>query len=201
MYQNHVPVIRDASIASPHDLLGLGAFVLLTIRQPLRRVPRALADVRRHGRQSRWLFGHKVRGFAYLAEHKVSLFAEASAAIDTKDAERALWAFVDVPNLGLVKAGFVAQCLGLSVGCLDTHNLERFGLDAESLRCRKEWSRARKARAIANYLDLCGRFGGAEYLWDSWCAYVADRQLDLFAGIDADSISELHVTAIRQWRN
>lgn len=197
MYANHVPVIRDWALSSPHRFLGLGAFVLLTIRQPLRTVPGALRDVSRQGRESRWLFSAKRTGFQYLEQHATALLDEARACVAANDPERALASFAAVPSLGLAKAGFLAQCIGLPAGCLDSHNIARFGLSAGALRLPKTLTRASQAKRITSYLRLCDELGGAAGLWDSWCNYVADRQPSHYAGPFA--VSQIHVTATQQW--
>lgn len=158
-------------------------------------------DVARHGHDSAWLFGHKRTGFRYLAQHQSALLAEAQACVNACDPERAVTAFAAVPCLGLAKAGFLAQCLGLPVGCLDTHNIARFGLGRSDVRLEKTLSKASQAKRIAAYVRLCDDFGGAEDLWDSWCSYVAGRQLDLFEYADPFTVSEIHVTATQQWHS
>ena len=40
---------------------------------------------------------------------------------------------MQVPGLGIAKAAFVLQCLGVETACLDTHNLQRLGLEGDCL--------------------------------------------------------------------
>lgn len=200
MYHEHVPAIRDWALERPYNFLGLSAFVLLTIRQPIQGTPITVAHVARYGHESKFLFGHKRQGFLYVRDNAADLLAAARHAVATDDAEAALHAFTAIPCLGLVKAGFLAQCLGLDVGCLDQHNSELFQLSRADVRLDKSTSIAAQAKAIVRYLDRCHALGGAAHLWDNWCAYVAGRTLDLFSS--AEAVSAIHITATRgRWHS
>jgi hypothetical protein len=99
-----------------------------------------------------------------------------------------------LPGFGLAKAGFVLQlCLG-SVGCLDTHNLKRFGIKASKFTLtKKHETNQRKAQ---QYINVCKNVGGSQFLWDSWCRLVADKYRQDFDS--ANSVSSLHEVWVKQ---
>lgn len=105
----------------------------------------------------------------------------------------AMLTLMSVPGLGMVKAGFAVQMLLGEVGCLDTHNLARLGLNPSVCNPGGKGTRARIDRAIA-YISLCDKLGGAQSLWDAWCVYVAVREPQTWQG--ASDVSRWHVTCI-----
>ena len=70
-------------------------------------------------------------------------------------------------------------------GCLDSHNLERFQIKVS--RYKNKLAKGR----IEEYNDLCARLGGPEYLWDTWCDYLATRDGRY---LSASEVSRLHLT-------
>jgi len=101
--------------------------------------------------------------------------------------------FVKVPGLGLPKAGFLAQLLTGHAGCLDMHNIERFGLDPSVWMIRPRRDPAAQVREIddkiALYLKLIDACGGSEKLWDEWCEWLNDS-VGTFH--NADDVSRRH---------
>jgi len=100
----------------------------------------------------------------------------------------------NVPGLGLPKAGFLVQLLRGDVGCLDTVNIALYSVNAEAFSRYKQRSAHGRARALLAYVKLCDKLGGAERLWDVWCAHVGAR--DTWKG--AEHVSLAHVTTIRK---
>lgn len=191
MYANHVPLLAAHGKASPSGLADLCTFALLSIRQPFSRVPKAMANVRRVGEASGHLWGWKLAGYQAAhgnAGHK--LFNELA---NTRYAYNAVISIVSaIPGLGLVKGGFVAQMLGYDVGCIDSRNAARLGFAprvwrSDGLSCDRLVKRSQ------DYVDACCELGGAETLWNDWCADYA-RQQGMF--YSADDISQMHLNAI-----
>ena len=74
-------------------------------------------------------------------------------------------------GIGTVKAGFVLQLALGKVGCLDVHNLARFGLSASVFKVNDKMTEATALRKANFYIKTCEDLGGSEYLWNTWCKY------------------------------
>lgn len=192
MYKNHVPLIRSYSLESPDNLADCLTFVLATIQQSLSTVPAIMDDIDTHGVDSRFLFGTKRQGYQFIQDNKVSLYNQAYACIDPV---QAVSLFFQIPSIGAVKAGFCAQLLGHDTGCIDSHNLTLLGISPNAVNVRKNLKQATINKKLLEYVELTDSVGGSEYLWDSWCNYVAGNQANkkLATGYD---VSLLHVLAI-----
>lgn len=177
-------------------LVDVVAMVLCSIRQPWNAIGDQLADVRQNKAASKYLFGFKRNGYLYAVEHKARLYRK------VLDCRRGRCEVIDlmrelmkVPGLGLVKAGFVVQLLCGEVGCMDSHNIKRFGLDASFFIIPKRVNVADQLQVIDGkieaYIALCEANGGCQYLWDSWCDVLAAKQPNKFT--DGDHVSRLHV--------
>jgi hypothetical protein len=188
MFARDVPQIVDHA-SNPDGLADVIMFAVLSIQQPFRSLPRQMADVRRKGRDSAYLWGWKRDTFDYVQEHKGELFARLR---DAWDAEDAIDILTDVPGLGLVKAGFVAQMLGYDVACLDTRNLIDLGLPLTAFKFDKAGIKKpeTRRRKIADYVKFCRDTGGSEHWWNHWCAGLAN------VVETADQISRAHVDVI-----
>jgi len=137
----------------------------------------------------------KRNGYLYAVEHKHVLHEALKAAVKHNDPVGAIDVLTNVPNLGIVKAAFVAQLVGLDVACLDSHNLDRLGLDRAALRFAKTVKPETKRKKIQDYVHLTQVTGGSEYWWDTWCNYVAGNRANksLTTG---DAVSAYHATCI-----
>jgi len=97
----------------------------------------------------------------------------------------------DKVGFGLVKAGFVIQLVYGLCGCLDTHNLRKYGVKKNSFnKFKTRKTIAGRRTFIARYVTLCYQLGGPSVLWDKWCEYVAERQPTRYD--DAEHVSRLH---------
>ena len=175
MYNRDMPRMAAHGLADADGLADVFNFVLGTIQQPLQTLGRQMHDFRVNGENSTYLFAAKRKGFKYVQTHKLMLLRALRLAKKQDDVERALLILINVPSLGIVKAGFVAQCLGFEVACIDSHNLDRLGLPRTALRLPKSASKKLKRKRVKDYIKLCFTTGGAEYWWNSWCEYVADK--------------------------
>lgn len=195
MYERDMPKMRALALASPEGLVDTIAFVLCTIQMPLQGVKKQLADVRNQGVRSQYLFGSKRAGYAYALLHARVLHAAVLAAVQTDDAVGAINVLSSVPGLGLVKAAFVAQIVGLPVACLDTHNLRKLGLAENAFRLSKTIGPALKRAKIEAYVNVCTSTGGAAHWWNSWCAFVAGSRFNKQLPT-ADAVSAYHVECL-----
>ena len=193
MYAKHQPIIADYAKQSPDKLSDVYTFILATIQQRLYHVPRVMRDIRENGSDSPHLWGFKYQAYKFMKENKRDIY-DTILAIQS-DHDRLTYV-ASLPGLGLVKAGFLLQLVFGEAGCLDTHNINRFGLKAGAFKASSfkmaKTSQTRE-RLVANYLDLCHKLGGSEGLWNSWCSHVADVDPDF---VSADQVSAFHVEAI-----
>lgn len=188
MYAEHVPLLSAHGRSSPQGLGDLCLFAILSIRQQFSSVPRAMRDVRKRGEGSRHLWGCKLDG--YCTTRDLSTLHAQLASIP--DAEPALFAIIQtVPCLGLVKGGFVAQMLGYDIGCLDSRNVQRLGLDPRVTRI-SGYPAQSAIRRVDEYTALCRALGGPAVLWDEWCKDYARTN-----GGTAQEVSAMHLAAIQ----
>lgn len=201
MYQRDVELIRDhVFYKGPDGLVDVVEFVLCTIQAGLSTVKAQRQDIAQEGLRSRFLWGKKGDGLKYVQENKHFLWGKVQSLMegglgDATSIADCIQLFMAVPNLGLVKAAFVAQCLGFEVGCIDSHNLKRFGLNPNKFKIGANISPALKRKKILDYIQTCYDLGGSEYLWNSWCEYVAGNKAN--KALDtADVVSKYHVECI-----
>ena len=208
MFKTHQKMIQDwvRADASGRNFGEVVRFVLCTIQTPLFRAVDdyqtlcyAPSQEEFEDAQRRTLFGYKSQGWAKAGEdcelwYKTlcDMWATTDCAIE---AEAIMTAYLvrHVPGLGFAKAGFVLQmAFGIS-GCIDTHNLKRFGIPERHFRADgvKRWGTLRR-KALA-YNDFVRSIGGTGKLWDTWCEYVAENQPLRYRS--AWEVSELHAKA------
>jgi hypothetical protein len=196
VYARDMPVMRAHALASPQGLTDIIGFVLSTIKQPLQSVKAQMIELRAHGAASKYLFGSKRAGYAYALEHAEVLFAAITKAVDVKDTIGAIDVLSNIPGLGIVKAAFIAQIVGLEASCLDGHNLKRLGLSETAFKLAKSVKPETKRAKIRAYLELCCKTGGAEYWWNTWCEYVAGNKGNKRL-TNADLVSAYHAYCLK----
>lgn len=181
-------------------------FVLLTIRTQFHLLPKNMVEVIDWGIDAErklddappcvWGWKAEALDNIWKAEDYSldRLYAHLMICYEAQDPVYAIDEIVQFRGLGVVKAGFLAQLYGIPVGCLDTHNQRNFGLSVEAFQgVEKQTAKTRLAK-IETYVDLCNKVGGADYLWDHWCHYVASRYRDHFD--DGVAVSKMHVDCI-----
>jgi len=185
---------------NPDKLLTVGTMVLCSIRQPWVGVGIQVQDVKQNGSASTCLWGWKRAGYIYLRDNRVEMYRKVrqyrAGKLELGDLIRV---FLKVPGLGLAKAGFMCQLLVGEAGCLDTHNVERFGLTPGDWLIRSYVSPSKQAREIDDkielYLSLCHLCGGSRKLWDEWCEYLNDTNSSFES---ADDVSRRHVSYLKE---
>jgi hypothetical protein len=195
MYDRDMPLMKAHALASPSGLVDVVAFVLCTIQQPLQSVGRQMADIRANGASSKYLFGSKRGGYEYAVAHADVLHAAIVKAVEVRDTIGAIDVLSNIPGLGIVKASFVAQIVGLEVACLDGHNLKRLGLAEATFKLSKTVKPDTKRKKIAHYVKACAETGGARFWWNSWCEYVAGNKANRSL-TDGDMVSAYHVACL-----
>ena len=191
MFAEHQPQLSRLARSSPEGFERIVTFVLCTIRMSLRDAVKDYPIVRR-GDRCRSIFGFKHDGLAYLRDHAASIWSELECVYECtrgEPCEDELMAIVTmIPGIGLAKGGFILQMMyGLS-GCIDTHNLRRFGLTEETF--ATHGSRKKCLSLIRSYRAMIANSGGTAWLWDTWCAYLAERDHNYDS---AETVSSLHL--------
>jgi len=197
MFQNHQTKISQAALSdSSGKMLGkVMTMVILSIQQPWFNIETMMLDVEHNGIESKYLWGMKHDAYKYILRNREDIRQSMIKYLDGKmELSELLLIVASCPSLGLVKAGFVIQlCLG-EIGCLDLHNLRRFGLSASTFKYGANATYALMKRKAELYIDTCNKLGGCEYLWDSWCDYLAEKNPKKFR--NGNHVSELHATAL-----
>ena len=203
MYQRDVNEIKAFVKWRGSDaLVNTGLFVLLTIQAGLSTVRGSMVKVERDFYQADCLWGKKADGYEYLNENKEFLYGKLYHIVDTKgyDSVEAcadvIQLFMAVPNLGMVKAAFLAQCLRLQCGMYRQPQYQAVGLYQPSL-VKTPPSGMKPAtvrKKVEQYVELTQQ-EGSEYWWNTWCEYVAgnraNRALDT-----GDVVSRYHVECV-----
>jgi hypothetical protein len=198
MYQKHATEIQRECSASPEAFRDVLCFVLATIQEPIERLPAHMESIRNEGAQSQVLWGMKRKGYADVQRNYRKLWTHLMCAAVTQAPlwrERCIIDIVDtIHGINVAKAGFVMQLSVGAVGCLDSHNLSRFGLNKAAFTIspavKKVQTKLKKAHA---YVTACDTLGGCEFLWNSWCDYVAEQRPEMF---DGNGVSEIHLCAV-----
>ena len=160
-----------------------------------------MAKVNYEGDDANCLWGKKGDGYTYLKDNADYLYGKMYDIADKKGYNSVeacadvVQLFMQVPNLGMVKASFLAQCLGFNVACIDSHNIKRLGLNPNVVKTPPATMKPATVRKkVEDYVVLTQK-KGSQYWWDTWCEYVAgnraNRALDT-----GDVVSRFHVECI-----
>lgn len=133
------------------------------------------------------LNGRQKYGIAHIQQHAQKYLPLPGCTLS------AMRRMVELPSIGVVKAGFVLQMLGYAVGCLDRHHLQLAGLDSR-IYSRIPTSADALTLRLQTYIATCERLGGAAYLWNSWCSLIAMKYPGHF--VSAEAVSAYHVRCV-----
>ena len=178
-------------------------FTLSTIQAGLQTCTGQAEKVIKNKYNANCLWGLKSEGLRYAIENDAYLYQKSMQIVDRYGYEsiegitEAILLFMNVPNLGMVKASFVCQMLGFNIACLDSHNLTRLGMNANFTKVPAKMTDNGKRKKIATYIELCQQ-KGSEYWWDTWCDYVAGNQANKSL-VTGDIVSRFHVECINIW--
>ena len=183
------------------SVLPVVTFTLCTIQAGLSTCKSQIEDVNIHGSASRFMWGKKGDGYNYVKENDAYLWGKVNHIKDTMGTEsveacvEVVRLFMRVPNLGMVKASFVAQMFGFNVSCIDSHNIKRLGLKPSVVQTPPaKMSEGGKLKKITKYVEMC-QLEGSEYWWDTWCEYVAGNRAN--KALDTgDVVSRYHVECV-----
>jgi hypothetical protein len=180
MYNIHAKAVQDYSRLSSDNLSDVILMVVLSIQQPWYAVGDQLKDVKKLGRDSRFIWGNKIKTFDSLQSKKDFIYSQYLAVLNSSksDDDKALSlmnVFLQIDGLGLAKAGFVCQLTAGLVGCIDVHNIRMYNIPQKDLAFSKSIkSKALKDKKISNYISVCHTIG-TESLWDTWCCSLATK--------------------------
>lgn len=180
------PKINEHCQASADNNADMVMMVVLSIQQPWHAVGDQMRDYKALGGDSRFVWGNKRKTYDWLQDNKNTLYRDAMDA--DNDAELML-AFLQVPGLGLAKAGFCCQLFAGRVGCIDVHNLRRLNIAPSVLNLDKKTKPDTQRRKIDAYVQACKQ-RRTSWLWDSWCKLIAKK--DPKRWIDGDHVSAVH---------
>lgn len=171
MYQDHVALLNTGIRRDPDLFCRAVTFAVLSIRQQFPTTVQSLKefDFSENG-NLRALWGCKRGAYDFLRLNKFRLWETVVAA---KTPEEGLVELTILPCLGIVKAAFVLQMMGHDIGCLDSRNIARLGLNPREWRTDGAERKSTPAfkRKIERYVSFTQ--GRAEELWNDWCEDVA----------------------------
>jgi hypothetical protein len=189
LYRTDIDSCNAIAQTGPAEFSRALSFVLATIQQRLETVPAIMADFEEHGSRSRYAFGSKAAGLDYLQANRGDLYRDAMAC--RYDDKALLALFLQVPGLGLVKAGFACQLFAGSVGCIDVHNIKLYDIPLAAIQYGYPKTAAVQTRKQQAYIDLCKGLGGSALLWSAWCDYLAAQRPGRWPA--GRAVSEFHV--------
>ena len=197
MYINHATAVQQYAQVSASNLSDVTLMTVLSIRQPWLNIGTQMIDVRTNKLGAKALWGFKKDTYIYLESNKHKMYAQMMAVINSNktDASKAMSLmniFLRVNGLGMAKAGFMCQLTAGLVGCMDSHNLKMYNLDANDFKLTKNPKTIKSLDAnvkkIRNYVQICNEYG-TENLWNSWCSFLATKSTKWR---DANHVSEVH---------
>ena len=194
-FKIHCIAIVKASQRSADTFANVAIFVLATIQQQFNAMPIQMDSFKRDGINSRFLFGVKRQGYAFIQENKVNLWRQAKRFTKGEiSLEQLIIEYMAIPGLGITKASFLAQMTVADGACLDSHNLRRLGLSETQFRLAKGLKVETVLQKIKAYNAVWQSVGDSAYWWDSWCEYLANKRTGTWRS--ALHVSETHMHAI-----
>lgn len=166
MYAEHQPLIERYAQRSPLCMARTLEFALATAHRYFATVPGVLATHTGYSRQ-------QAAAVVVLYESKHSIFR---TVLDRREDDLALLRYlITLPGLGLVKAGFAAQLIAGSIGCLDVWNARAHQLTRSLRNYNPRATVATLTKKLTTYIAACKAIGTPAFLWDTWCTAMAGR--------------------------
>lgn len=200
MFDTHQPIIGAWARERPAHLREVLRFAVLSARQPLYNLPADMEQAHRGGPEAMGvLFGWKHRAWVAAEDNQDAIYAQCLDLWEHSPPEHLapdlILYLAQQWGLGPAKAGFVAQMAFGVGGCLDTHNLRRFGL-REVRGFRQLKSLRGRRHMIERYCAALATCGSTRTLWDSWCHYVANQSRRQNLYHNAEHVSALHCISL-----
>lgn len=190
MYTQEQPLIA-AHAKSPEGFADVVTFAIATQNQHFYRVGTILADLHMRGLDAcKSLNGTQKRGIAYVHQHAGQVLELLANTRCSRSPDiLALRILIELPAIGIVKAGFIWQLIAGRVGCLDTHNLKTAGLRRGAFDYRPQSTEALTAH-LSSYIAACAMLGTSEQLYNGWCSLIALKYPGHFNS--AEDVSRKH---------
>ena len=197
MYQEHAIKVQNYAQVSADNMCDVTLMAVLSIRQPWLNIGQQIIDVRTNKLNAKALWGFKKDTYIYLESNKHKMYAQVMAVINSNktDASKAMSLmkiFLRVNGLGMAKAGFMCQLSAGLVGCMDSHNMKMYNLNAKDFVLLKNPKTVKgldaNVKKIRNYIQICNEYG-TKNLWNSWCSFLATKSTKWR---DANHVSEVH---------
>jgi hypothetical protein len=183
MYSTHNPEVRKYAQSGEKELEQTIAFVFASIRVQTSMLPKMMKEFRKRGTKSSWIWGNKRTGIQYVRKNRRDLYTRMMRIIRSKKSsisQDLIMLFLEVPGLGLPKAGFVCQLVAGKAGCLDVHNFRKYLPEVDASKGTPSYlqtsgnSLATKEKKAHVYLDIIEKkCGGTRKVWDNWCAHMS----------------------------
>jgi hypothetical protein len=192
MFSEHQPQIGAYAMASPEGLAHVATFVLATIRTRFMRVAEMMAQ-----QDFSCCTPASRAGIEYVQANMASLHVMATKALTLKGSQKRaqalIRAFLVIPGIGIVKAGFIAQLVGGVAGCIDVHNAKLYGINLDAFSVQKGLSEKVVNLKIAHYVRMCHQLGTG-YLWDNWCHHLSAKYPTIWP--EAQDVSRYHLSCL-----
>ena len=204
MYHKHNPLVRTFGSKSPKNMEQVIAFVFSSIRVQTSLLPRFMKEWRRKGLKSSWIWGNKRLGLSYVRKHRARLFEEYQSILRRKSGtceHDLIMLFLQVPGLGIPKAGFVTQLLTGKSGCLDVHNIRKYLPEEDASKGTPGFLQtsgntlATKSKKVMAYMAVTKAAGGSRKMWDQWCDHIAQLQPKHFDS--GEAVSRMHIDCLK----
>ena len=202
------PQINEYMQASPEKMQDGVMLVSLSIKTPFHTLDNQMRDYKLRGLDSKYVWGFKKDTLKYLLENRDELYhdlmqlwltpkKELGGTADSKDAAM-MMRLLQVPGLGMVKAGFVMQMMFGRVGCIDVHNQRRFyKIDGKQINLSSGVKKdATKFKKLVGYVQLCKNNRSTEKLWDSWCEQLVWKSCNRGRFASGNDVSQFHLQAL-----
>jgi hypothetical protein len=177
------PKIQEWVSSSPRvNFSKVIQFAVLTIQQPFHSIAKQIDDVNLHGINSKYVWGNKRKTFEWLETYPGTTH-DIYRNLDSLTDDAALGIMMEVPGLGVAKAGFVLQMTKGRVGCLDIWNSRLYNKDTLKGKPYKKLINDNrifkdnklhlgffKSRPL-EYTLICKSIG-TDVLWDNWCNLI-----------------------------
>jgi hypothetical protein len=197
MYNTEVKDIQGyVHSKGPQGLVDVASFVLATIQTPLVRTKEQVYDIKIRKEDSKALWGFKKAGYEAVKQDSRKLY---KAFVERPESlPWSIYTMMSYPGFGMVKGSFLLQCLGYDIGCIDSHNLRLYNISESEVKVPAKLKIDKKMERVHLYIDLCGRLGGAENLWDNWCTHVAAQGKMNKRLSTPEEVSRFHYEVISQ---
>ena len=170
MFNTHCKAVQEYSQRNANNMADVVLMVVLSIQQNWLSVGDQLKDVRLERRDSKFLWGNKIKTYDYLMSNKSKMFAQVQAVLNSH------------------------KTYNDKAESLDVHNIKMYNLDANSFKLnpnpKTDKAFASNKQKITAYINLCHDYG-CEQLWDSWCDMLATKSK---RWQDGNHVSEVHYT-------